>query len=139
MWCNILLRTMDARGTLTLILISILFNSIHKIANSGAFFHTEATSDLISSHGHMQGQLSTTVTPEKDLSRVDLAARGLWGLGVESLSANCRVDFSLIGVVVPMCTIVTDQSRGDLLCIPMTPAPKTQNDCTLSSQILCTG
>ena len=76
--------------------------------------------------GHMQGQLSTTVTPEKDLSRVDLAARGLWGLGVESLSANCRVDFSLIGVVVPMCTIVTDQSRGDLLCIPMTPAPKTQ-------------
>ena len=117
---------MGARGTLTLILISILFNSIHKIANSGAFFHTEATSDLDSSHGHMQGQLSTTVTPEKDLSRVDLAARGLWGLGVESLSANCRVDFSLIGVVVPMCTIVTDQSRGDLLCIPMTPAPKTQ-------------
>ena len=92
---------MDTRGTLTLILISILFNSIHKIANSGAFFHTEATSDLDSSHGHMQGQLSTTVTPEKDLSRVDLAARGLWGLGVESLSANCRVDFSLIGVVVP--------------------------------------
>ena len=66
-----------------------LFYSIHKIANSGAFFHTEATRglDLSQRHNIMQGQLSTTVTPEKDFSRVDLAACGLWGLGVGSLSA----------------------------------------------------
>ena len=73
-----------------------------------------------------KGNSVLTVTPEKDLSRVDLAARGLWGLGVGSLSVNCRVDLSLIGVAVPMCAIVTNQPQGDLLCIPMTPAPKTQ-------------
>lgn len=87
MWCSILLRTMDTRGTLTLILISILFNSIHKIANSGAFFHTEATSDQDSSHGHMQGQLSTNCDPRERLIPSGPGGGGLWGLGVGSLSA----------------------------------------------------
>jgi len=110
MWCNILLRTMDARGTLTLILISILFNSIHKIANSGAFFHTEATSDLDPSQGHMQGQLSTNCDPRERLIPSGPGGTWLMGPGCGVSVCDNRVDFSLIGVVVPSCD--RDQSTS---------------------------
>ena len=64
-----------------------------KLANSGAFFHTEATRDmdLPQLQGHMQGQLSTTVTPEEDLTRWDLSVRGSWGLGVGFCLRHCSV------------------------------------------------
>ena len=49
--------------------VLLLFCNSSKIANSGAFFHADATCDLDLSQGHMQGQLSTiTVTPEEDLT-----------------------------------------------------------------------
>jgi len=62
-----------------------------KLANSGAFFHTEATRDMDLHQGHniMQGQLSTTVTPEEDLTRWDLSVRGSWGLGVGFCLRHC--------------------------------------------------
>ena len=62
-----------------------------KLANSGAFFHTEATRDMDLPQGHMQGQLSTTVTPEEDLTQCDLAARSSWGLGVGFCLRHCSV------------------------------------------------
>jgi len=76
---------MDARGTLISYFYSVPFKKLR----------TQVPSSIQKSHATWtflkdicKGNSVRTVTPEEDLARnLDLAARGLWGLGVGFLSA----------------------------------------------------